>query len=159
MDIEMKLNRAQESKIWTNNTLFIPQFDLLDMSSIDIVLITNYWNIGALPYLTEYCGFEGKIYATVPTIQLGQQLLTELIGQMEELSMKRQINIYDILDQLDSKTVENLWRMGLLDKNQRKPLYSVKDIESCFSKIRSCSYDEDIVSRICSSVGFILHMP
>jgi len=45
---------------------------LLDPSSIDIILISNYHNIAALPYITEYTPFKGKIYATAPTVQIGR---------------------------------------------------------------------------------------
>ena len=50
----------------------LPQLSLIDISSVDAIVITNFYNILALPYITEYTGFKGKIYATEPTIQMGR---------------------------------------------------------------------------------------
>mgnify|MGYP001044202223 CR=1 FL=1 len=49
-----------------------PNFESLDLASIDILLISNVHSMLALPYLTEYYGFNGKIIATEPTAQLGR---------------------------------------------------------------------------------------
>lgn len=49
-----------------------PQLDMIDVSSIDAIVITNFFNILALPYITEYTNFSGKIYATEPTVQIGR---------------------------------------------------------------------------------------
>lgn len=52
--------------------LHLPQLSLVDMSSVDALIVTNCYNMLALPYITEYTNFKGKIYATEPTIQLGR---------------------------------------------------------------------------------------
>ena len=45
---------------------------MVNMSQIDIILISSYTCMLALPYLTEYTGFKGIIYATDPTVQIGR---------------------------------------------------------------------------------------
>lgn len=48
------------------------QRELLDLSTIDVILISNYHCMMALPYITEHTGFTGTVYATEPTLQIGR---------------------------------------------------------------------------------------
>ena len=50
----------------------LPDFSGVDLKSIDVVLISNYNHILALPYLTEFTEFQGRIFATEPTIEFGR---------------------------------------------------------------------------------------
>lgn len=52
--------------------LFWSQKELLDLSTIDVILISNYHCMMALPYITEHTGFTGTVYATEPTLQIGR---------------------------------------------------------------------------------------
>ena len=61
------------------------------ISSLDAVLISNHHNILAIPFLTEYYGFKGQIFATEPTIQLGKLLLEELHGFLSSKSSSGQL--------------------------------------------------------------------
>ena len=49
-----------------------PEFSSIDWDSIDFIFITNYNHMLALPYVTEYTNFKGKIYATEPTVLFGR---------------------------------------------------------------------------------------
>ena len=42
------------------------------MAMIDIILISNFHCMLALPYITEYTNFSGVIYATEPTLHIGR---------------------------------------------------------------------------------------
>jgi len=55
------------------------RLDSFDMALIDIILISNHLTIMGLPYITEYSNFKGKIYATLPTLTIGQCELLESI--------------------------------------------------------------------------------
>lgn len=72
-----------------------PDFSLIDLSTIDVLLISNSSNMLALPYLTEYTNFKGTIYATEPTIQIGRHFMKELVLFLEEQeeSLRLQTNI------------------------------------------------------------------
>ena len=48
------------------------QRELLDLSTVDVILISNYHCMMALPYITEHTGFSGTVYATEPTFQIGR---------------------------------------------------------------------------------------
>lgn len=61
----------------------IPRFDLIDLSTIDIILISDSLLMLALPYVTERSGFSGRVYATEPTIEFGRQAMQSLIQHSE----------------------------------------------------------------------------
>lgn len=52
---------------------FCPPLEkMVDYSEIDVILISNYSSMLALPYITEGTGFKGVVYATEPTLQIGR---------------------------------------------------------------------------------------
>ncbi|XP_041975662.1 integrator complex subunit 9 [Aricia agestis] len=58
---------------------FCPPLDkVVDFSQLDVILISNYTCMMALPYITEETGFKGQVYATEPTLQIGRFYLEEL---------------------------------------------------------------------------------
>ncbi|KAE8287137.1 Integrator complex subunit 9 [Larimichthys crocea] len=63
----------------------LPERELLDLSTIDVILISNYHCMMALPYITEHTGFTGTVYATEPTLQIGRLLMEELVNFMERV--------------------------------------------------------------------------
>ncbi len=42
------------------------------MSEVDVILLSNFRNVLALPYITEFTDFCGAVYATEPTMHLGR---------------------------------------------------------------------------------------
>lgn len=50
----------------------IADFSLIDIDSIDLVLVSNYNLMLGLPYLTEYLGYKGRIIATEPTVEFAK---------------------------------------------------------------------------------------
>jgi len=42
------------------------------LSEVDVILLSNYHNMLALPYITESTGFKGVLYATEPTLHIGR---------------------------------------------------------------------------------------
>lgn len=58
---------------------FCPPLDkVVDFSQLDVILISNYTCMLALPFITEDTGFKGQVYATEPTLQIGRFYLEEL---------------------------------------------------------------------------------
>lgn len=49
-----------------------PLENLIDFSQVDVILISNYMCMLALPFITEGTGFSGIVYATEPTLQIGR---------------------------------------------------------------------------------------
>ncbi|XP_071440808.1 integrator complex subunit 9 [Hetaerina americana] len=60
-----------------------PQMNLIDFSEVDVILISNYLCMLALPFITEGTGFEGVVYATEPTLQIGRLFMEELVKFVE----------------------------------------------------------------------------
>lgn len=60
-----------------------PLDKIVDFAEIDIILISNYLNMLALPYITEGTNFNGTVYATEPTLQIGRFFLEELVEYIE----------------------------------------------------------------------------
>lgn len=50
----------------------LPLSKLIDYSEVDVILISNYMSMLALPFVTEGTGFDGVVYATEPTLQIGR---------------------------------------------------------------------------------------
>jgi len=48
------------------------EYNIQDMENVDFIFISNFYSIMALPLITEYTHFTGKIYATEPTIEFGR---------------------------------------------------------------------------------------
>ena len=51
---------------------------MFDLSELDVILVSNYRCGMALPFITEFAGFKGIVYATEPTLHLGR--LVEFAG-------------------------------------------------------------------------------
>lgn len=49
-----------------------PLAKVVDYSQIDVILISNYMSMLALPFITEGTGFDGIVYCTEPTLQIGR---------------------------------------------------------------------------------------
>ena len=52
--------------------LLPPQMNVVDISTIDTILLSNHSCMLALPFITEDTEFKGRVYATEPTLQIGR---------------------------------------------------------------------------------------
>jgi integrator complex subunit 9 len=100
----------------------------------------------ALPFITEYSKFKGKIYATEPTIQIGRQFMEELI-QYDSSATLKDNPMWQTTDAI--QTLPFTLADKLKGATKWRWLYTKSDVNSCISKIQSVSYSEDIVRIIC----------
>ncbi|KAF8934545.1 Integrator complex subunit 9 [Dissophora ornata] len=110
----------------------LPDFSGVDLKSIDVVLISNYNHILALPYLTEYTDFQGRIFATEPTIEFGRQHMTEFVsffGTSVTSSPHEVIDRKKLVAQAGS---------GFY------PAYTLADIKACIDKMQPVRFREHI---------------
>ena len=63
--------------------MYAPSLSSIDLSSIDIVLLSQQSSVLALPYLTSQDTFRGRVFATTPTIEFGKLMMEELIAAQE----------------------------------------------------------------------------
>lgn len=117
----------------------IPEFDLVNMSEIDAILISNYHCMLALPYLTEYTNFRGVIYATDPTLYIGRQYMEEMVEYLSRSSKSvkatkwKQPNIISCLPYpLRDAVLPTMWRQ----------CYNKHDIQACLSKVQTVGFNE-----------------
>jgi len=47
-------------------------YNVQEMENVDYIFISNFYQMMALPLITEYTHFTGKIYATEPTVEFGR---------------------------------------------------------------------------------------
>lgn len=140
---------VENSFIKTNNIkLDCPSFDLFDISSVDIILISNHFNILGLPYITEDKRFKGKILATEPTISIGAKLLKELYKFIQP-----KMEDYEIPKDIDSEILMKYFYKWKL-------VYTQESIDSCISKIQRVSFSEVTemfgIKFSCLSSGYTL---
>lgn len=112
-----------------------PDFNLLDVDSIDLVLIANSNLMLGLPYLTEYMGYKGKIIATEPTIEYAKQRMEELVIYHGKRTSTIEPTLATHFSQLGG---------SVQDSEGWRSIYSTKDIISCIEKIQPVRYTETI---------------
>lgn len=129
-----------------------------DLESIDVILISNHLAILALPFITEYSKFSGKVYATEGTLRIGRLFMEELLYYTQNLTTvssqlfddhlhKKNIRKRKIYTKYSSNPspVDIAVDILLDDSNKyKRALYNKEDIANCISKIHSLSYDETI---------------
>jgi integrator complex subunit 9 len=137
----------------------LPQLSLIDISSVDAIVITNFYNILALPYITEYTGFKGKIYATEPTIQMGSLLMHELVNFHQSYINQQDTSIWQTKDSF--KVLDPVHREKLLYSSHWRPLYTSHNIDIAISKVSPVNFLQeinifDLVTVIPVSSGYCL---
>ncbi|XP_063959379.1 integrator complex subunit 9-like [Lytechinus pictus] len=118
-----------------------PEFGMIDMSTVDAILISNYHCMLGLPFITEFTGFKGVIYATEPTIQIGRQMMEELVEYMERVPKKQSSSPWkkpDLLKSLPAPLKDVKW-LGCWKK-----CYSKHDVNACLSKITNAAFSEKL---------------
>ncbi|EAL39840.2 AGAP005494-PA [Anopheles gambiae str. PEST] len=119
---------------------FVPPLEkLIDFSEIDVILISNYTNMLALPYITEGTGFCGEVYATEPTLQIGRFFLEELVEYIEASPKESTARMW--------KEIQHQLPMPLNDvfkpKNWRH-LFSMDAVNKSLARVRMTGYDQKL---------------
>ncbi|ELT97170.1 hypothetical protein CAPTEDRAFT_153905 [Capitella teleta] len=115
----------------------IPELDMMDMSEVDVLLISNYHCMMALPFLTEYTNFRGVVYATEPTLHLGRLYMEELVDYIQQCpSQKRASKWKRQLNYLPPPLRE------AIRPSEWRQIYSKHDIDSSLAKICCVGFNE-----------------
>lgn len=72
-----------------------PQTKIVDFADIDVMLISNYLCMLALPFITEGTGFSGVVYCTEPTMQIGRSVSCIL-------SLVKRLGFYNLIINLNA---------------------------------------------------------
>ncbi|XP_064127973.1 integrator complex subunit 9 isoform X2 [Loxodonta africana] len=119
----------------------LPETELIDMSTVDVILISNYHCMMALPYITEHTGFTGTVYATEPTLQIGRLLMEELVNFIERVPKAQSASLWK------NKDVQRLLPSPLKDAvevSTWRRCYSMQEVNSALSKIQLVGYSQKI---------------
>ncbi|CEP19353.1 hypothetical protein [Parasitella parasitica] len=114
----------------------VPDFSLIDVNSIDLVLIANSESMLGLPFLTEYLGYKGRIIATEPTIEYGKQRMEELVLYHGHNSISR----------IEPALATHFSQLGDFARPSEgwRPIYNLKDVTSCVEKVQPVRYTETL---------------
>jgi integrator complex subunit 9 len=117
----------------------VPEIGLLDLSEVDVILISNYHCMLALPFITELTNFNGVVYATEPTLHIGRLFMEELVYYTQRLPKPNKSSFWkesNILRSLPSPlrdvVTPQTWRR----------CYSLQAIHSCLSKVQNVAFNE-----------------
>uniref|UniRef100_A0A3Q2Z7M5 Integrator complex subunit 9 n=1 Tax=Hippocampus comes TaxID=109280 RepID=A0A3Q2Z7M5_HIPCM len=124
-----------------DGTLNLEKRELLDLSTIDVILISNYHCMMALPYITENTGFTGTVYATEPTLQIGRLLMEELVKFMERVPKAQSATSWK------KKEIQRLLPGPLKDATDVwtwKRSYGMQEVNSALSKVQLVGYSQKV---------------
>ncbi|KAJ1916909.1 hypothetical protein H4219_003491 [Mycoemilia scoparia] len=109
----------------------------IDWGLVDFILISNYENMGLLPWISEYTSFQGDIFVTEPTKSYGKCLVEERILLSSLWSGHE-----NAMPQIPSTS-----KVGGLSQSHTeimKPPYTLHDVTQCFEKISDVRYNQVI---------------
>ncbi|XP_074644115.1 integrator complex subunit 9-like [Tubulanus polymorphus] len=118
-----------------------PETGLFDLSLVDVILISNSQCMLALPYITQYTGFNGQVYATEPTLQVGRQLMEELVHFVEDCPGKPSAALlkHDSVIRCLPPPLRDVIKIS-----SWKQCYNQHDIDACLSKVKMIGYNEKL---------------
>jgi integrator complex subunit 9 len=141
-DLEGELKENGDRIFIDSPPEFCPPLNkLIDFAQVDVILISNYLCMMALPFITEGTGFQGRVYATEPTLQIGRLLLEELVNYVEQcpkasFATQWKNFIHKLPYPLSDSFKPKSW----------KQLYNMNNVNASLSRIQMVGYNEKIVS-------------
>lgn len=138
---------------------FSPPMDkIIDFSDIDVILISNYMNMLALPYITEGTGFKGTVYATEPTLQIGRYLTPIVTNNtlmdcffIIRFFLEELVDYIDIAPKANSATQ---WKEMLhllpaplnetVKPKSWKHIFTTEAVQASLARVQIAGYDEKL---------------
>ncbi|CAG2180429.1 unnamed protein product, partial [Oppiella nova] len=123
----------------------IPETSTINLKHVDVILISNYQSMLALPYITERTEFKGIVFATDPTLQIAKQFMEEMVKYIERTPKARQASLWK-----KSSVYKHIPLAFNVDTNQNsKPflwqqIYSTKELNNSLSKVKVIGFAEQI---------------
>lgn len=118
----------------------LPETGLVDVSMVDILLVSNCFSMLALPYLVKEYNFKGKVFATEPTKQLGKQLMEELCEYIHRTPVSDRSQQWR--DEEMMRSLPDCALKEAADFLYWKTLYKLQDVYSAISLIEGVSYGQ-----------------
>jgi len=139
--VDGELKKAGNHVFIDSSPEFQPPLDkIIDFSEIDAILISNYMNMLALPYITEKTNFKGVVYATEPTLQIARFFLEELVEYIEIAPKATQASKWK-----EFRELHNLNNLNLeLSPLKWKKLFDIDDVHKSLSRVQIAGFDQKI---------------
>lgn len=139
--VDGELKKAGNHVFIDSTPEFQPPLDkIIDFSEIDVILISNYMNALALPYITEKTNFKGVVYATEPTLQIARFFLEELVEYIEIAPKANHASKWK-----EFKELHNLNNLNLeLNPLKWKKLFDIDDVHKSLSRVQIAGYDQKL---------------
>jgi integrator complex subunit 9 len=139
--LDGELKKAGSHVFIDSSPEFQPPLEkIIDFSEIDVILISNYMNMMALPYITEKTNFKGVVYATEPTLQLARLFMEELVEYMETSPKAIHAHHWKEFSEL-----HNLNNLSLeLNPHKWKKLFDIDDVQRALSRVQIAGFDQKI---------------
>jgi integrator complex subunit 9 len=123
----------------------IDRYILNSKFQVDVILVSNYSCMLALPFITEGSDFHGVVYATEPTLQIGRLFLEELVQTVERSPKAGSAKHWKALQHLlppplNDAPFPKAWRQ----------LFDAKRVAASLAKIQMVGYNEKLVSAVFS---------
>uniref|UniRef100_A0A1Q3F5E0 Putative cleavage and polyadenylation specificity factor cpsf subunit n=1 Tax=Culex tarsalis TaxID=7177 RepID=A0A1Q3F5E0_CULTA len=119
---------------------FVPPLDkIINFSEIDVILISNYTNMMALPFITEGTGFSGTVYATEPTLQIGRFFLEELVEYIEASPKENTARMWKDIQHLLPQPLNDVFK----PKSWRH-LFSMDAVNKSLARVQMTGYDQKL---------------
>eukprot|EP00466_Bigelowiella_natans_P019924 jgi/Bigna1/69107/fgenesh1_pg.8_\ len=121
-----------------------PDFSVIDLSTIDLVICSNFHSLSALPYLTKSSRFEGRILATEPSVLFAKILMQQRLDVTQDSSFAKSSETSKY-----ASTASGLGGWGDNYEKRTKWLkpYSAEDIDKSFEQIQYVNFGECIHTR------------
>ena len=126
-----------------NSLIMKLQFSCIDLKHVDVILISNYRSMLALPFVTERSEFSGYVYATEPSLHFGRLYMEELVTYIERNPKLKQASAWknqNIFPHLPF----SYFPESILPQNLTT-IYTMQEVNSCLSKIKPMAFSEKIV--------------
>nr|CAH7765744.1 unnamed protein product [Callosobruchus chinensis] len=139
-DLEGELKENGDRVFVDSPPEFCPPLDkLIDFAQVDVILISNYLCMMALPFITEGTDFKGRVYATEPTLQIGRLLLEELVIYIEQCPKSNFASqwknfVHKCPYPLNEAFKPKSW----------KQIYNMNKVNASLSRIQMVGYNEKI---------------
>lgn len=137
--------RTAPGDLYADTTLLAgaPELGAVDASTVDAVLVSNYLRMLALPFLTQYSGFRGRVLATEPTVQVARQVMLDLVASTA--AGPRQDRAHsEWLRPLAVAALPPRVRALAQALMRARKIYTAADVEACIGKIEAVSYAQQM---------------
>ncbi|MFH4978759.1 hypothetical protein AB6A40_005468 [Gnathostoma spinigerum] len=83
--LQLPYLKKEGDKVFVDGPFEVHPVSLLSVAvdSIDAIIVSNWMSLFALPFFTENTAFQGTIYATDPTVQIGKLIMEEYLTYIE----------------------------------------------------------------------------